>query len=195
MTDLFDEGEGATPLDPDEREGLKVSWVTFRRDLNQVEQDNIVKATTWAFRARHGNILTIAFVKGLHKRMFGEVWTWAGTCRTTAKNIGVEAYRIETELKRALDDVAFWIENETYSADEIAVRLHHQLVLIHPFPNGNGRWARLMADILIVSLGDDRFTWGRQNLVSSEEARRVYIDALHRADNHDITALLAFART
>jgi Fic-DOC domain mobile mystery protein B len=195
MSDLFDSAEGATPLDPDEREGLRLSWVTSRGDLNRAEQANIEKATVWAMRTRHRDILSVPFVVGLHKGMFGDVWTWAGTYRTTRKNIGIEAFLIPVELAKSLDSARYWIENETYNPDEIAVHLHHQLVSIHPFPNGNGRWARLMADVLIVSLGGERFTWGRGSFGSSGKARAAYIEALREADRHDIEPLLAFARS
>lgn len=195
MTDLFDEGEGATPLDPDEREGLKVSWVTFRRNLNQVEQDNIRTATVKAMRSPAPNLLSEDYLTDLHRQMFGDVWTWAGKYRTTAKNIGVDAVQIQIELRRLLDDVKFWLENKTWAPDEIAIRFHHRLVQIHPWPNGNGRWARLAADLLIRQLGGERFTWGRKSLGPSGKARRAYIAALREADGHDMESLIAFSRS
>lgn len=195
MSDLFDEGEGATPLDPDEREGLKVSWVTFRRDLNQVEQDNIQKATVKVMKSHAPNLLSEVHLRDLHHQMFDDVWIWAGKYRTTAKNIGVDAVQIPIELRRLLDDVKFWIENETWQPDEIAVRFHHRLAWIHPWPNGNGRWARLAADLLVRQLGGERFTWGRKNLGPSGEARRAYIAALQEADGHNTKPLLVFARS
>lgn len=195
MSDLFDEGDGATALDPSEREGLRVSWVTFRRDLNQVEQENIERATVQVMRKPPKDLLDTDYLIGLHRVMFGDVWTWAGKFRTTAKNIGVDAIQIPVELRRLIDDVRFWIENETYSPDEIAIRFHHGLVLIHPFPDGNGRWARLATDMLARELGGERFTWGRINLGPSGEARRAYIAALREADNHNVVPLVEFARS
>jgi Fic-DOC domain mobile mystery protein B len=140
-------------------------------------------------------VLDVVFLKNLHKRMFNQVWRWAGNYRTTGRNIGVEAYRIDTELHQLLSDVRFWIANTTFLPDEIAIRFHHRLVSIHPFPNGNGRHARLAADLLIIQLGDRRFTWGSESLTDPAGTRHNYIEALRTADNHDIRALLAFART
>ena len=120
----------------------------------------------------NGKCWTERFLCNLHKRMFGDVWKWAGKYRATPRNLGVEPWKIQTEIFQLLDDVRYWIENRTYAPDEIAVRFHHRLVAIHPFPNGNGRWSRLAADLLIVTLGGVRFTWGRANLQTAGEVRR-----------------------
>ena len=116
-------------------------------------------------------MLNEPFLLNLHKRMFGKVWTWAGTLRKGERNIGVAAYRISTELRTTLDDVRYWIEHETYPPDEIAVKFHHRLVWVHPFLNGNGRHARLAADLLAVALGRPRFSWGRTSLVEAASTR------------------------
>ena len=127
--------------------------------------------------------------------MFGRVWRWAGRFRTTGKNIGVPAYRIRTDLQELINDCSCWIENGTYEPDEIAARFHHRLVQIHPYPNGNGRHARLAADVLLTRLGRPRFTWGSKNLVDSSETRTRYVHALRAADRHDYAPLLAFVRS
>ncbi len=152
MTDLLDEQEDAsTPLTEKEREELIPSYITLRSELNEAEQANVLEAEEWAF-ARKRDVLDKKFLKNLHKRMFGRVWRWAGKFRHSAKNIGVDAYRIPNDLRHLLDDCHYWIENGTYDPDEIATRFHHRLVLIHPFPNGNGRHARLAADLMLTAL-------------------------------------------
>lgn len=195
MTDLFDERDDTTPLEPGEREGLLQTWIATRADLNAAEQANIDAAAAWARRRRRRDILTEGFVRALHRQMFGEVWAWAGTYRRTARNIGVDAYRIPGEVAQLLDDVRFWLANGTYPPDEIAVRLHHRLVAVHPFPNGNGRHARTMADLLVQQLGNAPFSWGGEDLTDIGGKRRRYIESLQRADRHDIGPLLAFARS
>jgi Fic-DOC domain mobile mystery protein B len=197
VTDLFQEPDDATPLEPEERLGLKQSWITHRSDLNEAEQDNIIKGAAWARarRQRNRDLLTPDFANTLHKRMFGDVWDWAGTYRLTERNIGIEAHRIANDLGMMFDDVRYWVDNKTFPPDEIAVRLHHRLVAIHPFPNGNGRHARMMADLLIERLGGQSFTWGGGGgLHDVGELRAQYIAALRAADNHDISLLLQFAR-
>ena len=198
MTDLFQEPEDATPLPPEERAALRQSWITKRADLNEAEQENIVKGAAWA-RGRRGrkpvDLVTVDFALSLHKRMFGDVWKWAGAYRQTPRNIGIEPYRIPAEMPMIFDDIRYWVENGTYLPDEIAVRLHHRLVAIHPFPNGNGRHARLMADLLIEKLGGRPFSWGGGRLADVGELRARYVAALQAADNHDIGPLLAFARS
>ena len=194
MSGPFEADDAATPLTPEERNGLIPTYLTLRGELNELEQQNIADADRWSF-GRKRNVLGEPFLRGLHRRMFNRVWRWAGKYRTSERNLGIESYRIETELHQALGDVRYWIDHKTYVPDEIAVRFHHRLVSIHPFPNGNGRWSRLAADLLSVSLGGERFTWGRANLQAPGDVRRRYIDALKAADNHDVAPLLAFARS
>ncbi|WP_312218216.1 mobile mystery protein B [Brevundimonas sp.] len=192
---LFDaEDDAATPLTPDERAQLIPTYITTRAQLNEAEQANIADADLWAFR-RKRDVLNEAFLLNLHKRMLNGVWKWAGSFRQTERNIGIQAYRIGVELRQLLDDVRYWVEHQTFSPDEIAVRFHHRLVFIHPFPNGNGRHARLAADLLAVQLGQERFSWGSANLVTADETRATYVAALKAADAHDIGPLLAFARS
>lgn len=198
MTDLFQEPEDATPLTPQEREGLRQSWITHRRDLNEAEQQNIVIGAAWARRQRGlspHKILDEGFSRRLHGRMFGDVWDWAGAYRQSERNIGVTPYRIASDLAVLFDDVRFWVANATYPVDEITVRFHHRLVSIHPFPNGNGRHARLIADLLIEQLGAASFSWGGGGLADVGELRARYVSALRAADDHDIRPLVAFARS
>ncbi|MEN3952197.1 mobile mystery protein B [Iodidimonas sp. SYSU 1G8] len=192
---LFDEDDEAnTPLEPDEREGLIPAYITLRRELNEAEQVNIAGAVKW-LSSRRRNVLDEKFLRQLHKRMFGDVWRWAGGYRKTARNIGVEAYRIGTDIAQAIDDARYWVEHATFPPDEIAIRFSHLLVAIHPFPNGNGRFSRLVGDLLAQQLGRPRFSWGSANLIDPNETRKAYVVALRAADNHDFTALVAFARS
>jgi Fic-DOC domain mobile mystery protein B len=199
MTDLFDVEDGQTELTPEEKKGLKPTYITYRAELNEAEQANIVQAQRWLFGRRLKlNLVDLAkqdFVCEVHRRMYGEVWEWAGTFRTTDRNIGVDFYQIYPAMRVFLDNARVWLEYSSYPPDELAVRFHHRLVEIHPFPNGNGRLSRLMADRIAVSLGQPRFSWGRQQLVQVSEIRTRYIQALRQADQHDIRPLLDFARS
>lgn len=192
---LFDdEDHAATPLTPEEREGLIPTYIALRHELNEAEQIGIEEADRWA-SARRRDVLDERFLRGLHHRMFGDVWRWAGEPRLTERNIGIDAYRIGPELRLLIEDARFWIDNGSYPPEEIAVRFHHRLVAIHPFPNGNGRLSRLAADLLAVQLGLDRFSWGSANLVEAKATRKAYVEALRAADGHDIGPLLAFVRS
>jgi len=186
--------DGNTLLNAEEREQLIPSYITLRHELNEAEQVNIGLAQHWA-GARTRDVLDRDFLSELHRRMFGDVWRWAGQYRTTARNIGVDAHKIASEMQLAIDDARYWAEHATYPADEIAVRFSHRLVAIHPFPNGNGRFSRLVGDLLALRFGQPPFTWGRTSLVSTGETRSQYIAALRAADNHDIRPLLLFARS
>src|SRR5579863_6704010 len=180
MTDFFHADDDATPLTPTDLDALIPTHVTLRSELNELEQQNIAEADRWAF-TRKRRVLDEAFLRGLHRRMFNRVWRWAGVYRTSERNLGVAPYRIEPELRQIMDDARYWIDHKTYAPDELAVRFHHRLVTVHPFPNGNGRWSRLSADLLIVQQGGKRFTWGRASIQADSNARRSYIEALHAA--------------
>lgn len=193
---LFEADDAATPLTADERNGLIPSHITLRRELNEYEQANILDGETWALKRRR-NVVDEDFLRRLHKEMFGKVWKWAGEyTRESGRSIGVDASHIRTEMRNLIGDVNYWIEKKTYSPDEIALRFHHRLTAIHPFPNGNGRLARLAADLLAEKLGVSRFTWGRGSIATVGTAVRTnYVQALRAADRHDIALLLAFARS
>lgn len=192
---LFDEDDDAnTPLTAEEREGLIPSYITLRRELNEAEQANIAAALKW-LSSRKRNVLDEKFLRTLHKRMFGQVWKWAGDYRRTARNIGVDAWRIPMDVAQAIDDAKFWITNQTYPPDEVAVRFSHRLVAIHPFPNGNGRFSRLVGDLLAKQLGRPPFSWGSASLVDATTTRKAYVAALRAADQHDLAALVLFARS
>jgi Fic-DOC domain mobile mystery protein B len=194
----FDYIDGQTPLDEDEKEGLLIQTIATRGELDEFEQQNIEQAVQWTLGRsfKPDSILTEAFIKTLHKRMYGNVWKWAGEFRKTNKNIGVDKWQVQTQLRQLLDDARFWIENETYPPDEIAVRFKHKLVSIHCFANGNGRHSRLMADIIIEKIYKlPVFTWGAANLVKQGDTRMEYINAIKAADGGDTRALLAFARS
>ena len=191
---LLDADHAATPLTPDERDGLIPNYITLRSELNEAEQLGVLAADAWAF-ARRRPVLDEKFLRNLHKRMFGAVWRWAGHYRRSDRNLGVEAYRIPANMALLLDEARYWTGHDTYPPDEIAARLHHRLVLIHCYPNGNGRHARLAADLLLARLGLPRFSWGIANLTAPGEARRTYIGALRAADGQDYAPLLAFVRS
>lgn len=189
--------DGQTPLDEDEKEGLIVKSITTQGELDELEQLNIEKAVIWTIskKFRKEEILSEYFVKELHSKMYGDVWKWAGQFRTTGKNIGVDWFVIGIELKCLLDDTLYWIENKTYTPDEIAIRFKHRLVSIHCFPNGNGRHSRLMADLIIEAIfGMPVFSWHHSNMVKPDETRKQYISAVKLADAGEIEPLLEFAR-
>jgi Fic-DOC domain mobile mystery protein B len=191
---LIEEDKASTPLTEEERAELIPSYITLRSELNEAEQRNILEAEEWAFKQER-NVLSEDFLKALHKRMFGKVWRWAGKIRQSERNIGVVAYRITTDLRELINDCQYWVDHHTYEPDEIAARFSHQLVYIHPFPNGNGRHSRMAADRLLTKLGQQRFSWGRENLVDVGETRQQYIDALHAADRRDYAPLFEFVRS
>lgn len=191
---LGPQDDTATPLSPEERDGLIPSYITLRSELNAAEQDNILEAETWAFRRRR-DVLDETFLNNLHRRMFGHVWRWAGEYRRSDKNLGVEWHCIPVELRQLLEDGRFWVENHSFQPDEIAARFHHKLVWIHCYPNGNGRHSRLAADLLLVSMDQQRFSWGSGNLVDPNKTRQQYVAALRNADGHDYAPLMEFVRS
>lgn len=192
--------DGATPLDPDESDGLIPSHVSTRGELDELEEVNIQEGLRWAFgktlrRGQRADVLTEDFLYELHQKMFGAVWEWAGQVRKTDKNVGIDKFQVRSEVRKLVEDARYWRENEVYAADDLAVRFHHRLVSIHPFPNGNGRHARMAADLLVQQVGRPPFSWGGGGLTNTSDLRSSYIRALRRADKGDLGPLLEFARS
>jgi Fic-DOC domain mobile mystery protein B len=190
---------GATRLDPNETAGLRLTAIATQGELDAFEQANIAQAERWALKTGRRrpavDLLTDAYIRRLHQRMFGQVWRWAGTYRQTDKNIGRTWTQIPAQIRNLCDDVRHWIDNQTYPWDELGARFHHRLVFIHPFPNGNGRHARLMTDVLLHTCGQPLFTWGSRSNAASADLRERYLVALRAADARDHAPLLAFVRS
>lgn len=190
-----DDPPGATPLDAEEFEQLIPTHIATRADLNAAERDNILDARVWAFTRNVMSVdalLQISMVDVIHRRMFDHVWQWAGRRRTRSTNIGVEPAQIVMQLRDALDDATFWHTNVTFGPHEIAVRIHHRLVQVHPYVNGNGRHARFIADLYLHLIGEASLPWkpGESDL---SESRDAYISALREADRGDYSSLIAYA--
>jgi Fic-DOC domain mobile mystery protein B len=198
--DIFSESFGSTPLTEEEKEGLIPRTITMRSELNEAEQENILKAIIWLDRPnmRVEKLLTTKMMKTIHGRMFGQVWLWAKQFRRTDKNIGIAWWDIPTQLDSLLADTLTQLIDTTTSRrskDEIAARFHHRLVQIHPFVNGNGRHARLVTDKFLRIVGEEEFTWGSLSIEDADTVRRNYIHALKDADTHDFSELLRFVRS
>jgi Fic-DOC domain mobile mystery protein B len=190
---LFDQPDNATPVRPEEAQWLRVP-VVDRQQLNEIEAANVAEGRAWAIRSRK-DCFTADYLLELHQRMFANVWNWAGDYRQHEVNIGNTApHEIPVRVREVLDDARYWVEHQSYGPHELAVRLHHRLVLIHPFANGNGRCTRLVADVVIRRLGAEPLTWGSGSLVETGEARAAYMAALTAADGHDYGPLVGFAR-
>ena len=193
---MIEYADGATPLDYDELKGLLPTHITTRGELDFLEMGNINQAIIWSENLKTIDILNINFICKLHKKMFSNVWKWAGKFRKSQKNIGIPYMQIEVELQTLCDDAQAWTDYNTYSPDEFAARFHHRLVFIHPFSNGNGRHARLMADLILEKLFTVKvFSWGGANLTDYNKIREEYISALKLADEHDYSLLLKFVRS
>lgn len=189
--------DGETPLDPDEVEGLKHPHIQTRGELNQLEHHNIQEGYKWlAYQRKHKDLLTEAFLLDLHNKMLGQVWSWAGSFRHTEKNIGVDSLVIGVELRNLLADAKYWIEHGIYSREEFAARFHHRLVKIHLFPNGNGRHARIMTDVILEEVLEvGPIEWGSRTLDVKGEHRQHYISTLRAADSNDYQPLIDFIST
>lgn len=188
------EDDGQTPLDADEAHGLRLAFVATRGDLNAAEATNIADGWRWAeTQLRAGvQITSDEFLREFHHRLFGQVWSWAGTYRSTERNVGIDPVRISSAVRQLFDEVSGWQEYRSYPLDEQAARMHHRLTFIHPFPNGNGRTSRAMGDLLLMSSGKPALAWGAG--LPPAEARARYIAAVRAADGHDFRPLLDFIR-
>jgi Fic-DOC domain mobile mystery protein B len=188
---------GATPLTAEQVKGLRNPFITTHAELNRAEQANIVRARLWARTARSivmPGMLSREFLEELHRRMYGDVWSWAGQQRTVDTNIGVDFPKIAVELHILIDDARYWLDHGTYPPIEYAIRMHHRLVFVHPFPNGNGRLSRFYADLILTRhFKQNRLTWGGGPLGNEDPRRMQYLEALRAADRQDYSSLIGFA--
>ena len=190
--------DGQTPLDEDEKEGLLIQSIATRGELDEFEQQNIEDTIQWSLtrRFKSEQILSESFIQELHKKMYRNVWRWAGEYRKTNKNIGVDKLEIPIALRSLIDDASYWLENNIYDPEEFAIRFKHRLVSIHCFPNGNGRHSRMIADIIVEKIFQQPvFSWGSKSLSDEKESREKYLLALRKADKGDFSLLLKFARS
>jgi Fic-DOC domain mobile mystery protein B len=188
-------GDGHTPLDDGDREALKASYVSTRGELNEAEQENILRVITRRRPPTVDALLNDRYLRELHRAMFGDVWTWAGRYRRRETTIGIDPAQIAVAVRNLVADGRVCVDSGVESHDTIGVRFHHRLVSIHPFPNGNGRHSRLAADYLVRALGQDRFSWGADLALETPDLRQRYLDALRRADDGDLADLVSFARS
>lgn len=194
--------DGNTPLDADAIRGLIPVWVATRADLNEVEAENVASGYAW-LRRNKATIpvqLTVGFASELHRRLFGDVWRWAGKYRTKDLNIGNDWHAITAAVKQLADDFAYRLDETRRPADagaldEACVDYHFRMVSIHPYLNGNGRHARASADALVAALGQPVFTWGSRSIVEPSKTRADYIAALRAAERGDLAPITAFARS
>lgn len=199
---IFSGPEGSTPVEEEQRPFLVNSAISTRAELDSAEQSNIFRATLWLDRTkiRTENLLTQHQFQAIHTKMFEDVWLWAGELRKRETNIGgVPPREIPFKIVDLCRDVQAMLTDTTgipLSKNDVAIRFHHRLVLIHPFVNGNGRHARLVTDKLLTSLGEKKFTWGRSTFPDRKALRDAYLAALRTADSdYKYEQLLEFVRS
>ena len=183
----------ATPLD--DVSGLRLDPLRAytMEEIYFYEAKNITKATLKYLSLVPDKKLApfnTAWLLLLHQEMFGDVWEWAGILRQVELSIGVKAYRVSTEIKKLVDDLAYWEEHKSFDVIEIAARIHHRAVQIHPFRNGNGRWSRMLANIYLKQNGFSPTLWNENLLAKENPHRDDYIKALKKADEGDYEDLI-----
>lgn len=192
---LFDTSDGNTPIDEDEALGLKLTWVRTRGDLNEAEAANILDARRAIRSPAIDDVLDDLWLRQVHRRMFGDVWDWAGTYRRSDRNIGIDWTEVPAAVRNLVQDAQAWFGDDDQQTS--VARFHHRLVAIHPFPNGNGRHSRAAADYLCNALGIAPPTWGARTYADTAELRTAYLAALRTADRdpNDLEPLVDFMWT
>ncbi len=180
-----------TLLTPDDLDGLLPKYITTREELNDAEFRNTAEATKKYFLSRRKLEFTLSGLYQVHKDMFGQVWKWAGKKRLTNKNIGIDKVEIDVELQKLVDDFHFW-KSRDFDLIEISARMHHRLVYIHPFNNGNGRWARFIVNLFLIEHLDSYLDFPEDDLILTTTVRKNYIRALKQADVLNYKPLIHF---
>ena len=187
----FDSIDDATPIN--DISGLIPMHIHSQKELNEWEENNIIYAVKKYLTKRKKIDITISWIKQIHKEMFDKTWEWAGVFRKNNFNLGVDYNQINIELKKLIDDIEYWkSHSNSMNWFEQSVRIHYRLVKIHPFPNGNGRHARLVSDIFLFNNNLTLPTWPTEEMIKQTQIRKEYITALKQADKGDISLLLKF---
>lgn len=185
---------GETPID--DISGLRVKGISTRAQLNAAEAENVLKATLKYLASRPSRRtapFSVAWMLKLHREMFGHVWSWAGEIRTCDLNIGVPYFQVRQELYNLAEDLATW-RKFGHDFVEQAARLHFRSVRIQPFLNGNGRWARMLANILLKQNRSPIVEWPEEVIGTESTVRNEYIAAIKEADGGDDEPLIALHR-
>lgn len=189
----FIDRDGSTPLDPDQIRGIKFSHLVNMGELDEVEDLNIQKGLEWLNRQKGDDYLSMEFLCKLHEKLFGDVWKWAGTFRKVEVNLSkIKYYDVGPQLKMFFEDAKLWIEGGRMSWDEISAEMHHRLIAIHPFPNGNGRTTRIYTEYVQKRNKQAVTSWKASLNHDPKERRRVYIKSLQQADKGDFRPLIEF---
>jgi Fic-DOC domain mobile mystery protein B len=188
----FNDRDGQTVLSSKERGGVLLKHISNMKELDEAEQLNIQKGLLWLMEKKPKTILSERFFKQFHKQLFGEVWSWAGSFRTSEKNIGIDYWGVPTAIHTLCEDCKVWIKHKSYPWPELIARFHHELVSIHPWPNGNGRFSRILTNYLCDLHKQPRPSW--HDHLPPEKRRDAYIDALRAADVRDFDPLIEFMK-
>lgn len=193
----FNVPQGATPID--DLSGLIPEGILTYADLSAVEAENIFQAANKHLHRRKNLTrrgFTEDYVRKVHRDMFGSVWTWAGSYRQSNYNLGVPVELIRDEIQKLSDDQRYWDSSlaNSMSILERAVRIHHRLAWIHPFPNGNGRHARMMMDIYLYAHRQPLTLWPSDKMSQDGNERAHYHAALKKADSGDFKDLIEFTK-
>ena len=187
--------DGSTPLDHDQIKGIRFSHLTTMGELDEIEDTNIQKGLEWLHHKDHENFLSMQFLCKLHEKLFGEVWKWGGKFRTVEVNISkYRAHDVGPQLKNFFEDIRLWIDGKKMNWDEISAEMHHRLVTIHPFPNGNGRTTRIFTEYAQKRFGQKVTSWKSSMSSTPKDRRDLYIKALRCADKGDFSLLIEFMK-
>lgn len=185
---------GETPIDPSH---LKDRSITTRLELYRAEALNIRKAHVKYLAATPSKRLApfdYSWLLRLHQEMYGDVWTWAGQLRQEDLNLGVTWSQVSEQVFALIEDLHCWGKSGMPLLEQ-AVQLHYRAVWIHPFKNGNGRWARLLANIWLKRHKGPLVLWPEETIAHESVVRNDYLQALKSADGGDFGPLLMLHAT
>ena len=179
---LFKDRGGQTPLPPELQKGLISKNVQTIGELDEYEEQNIAEGMVW-LEDSNANSLNYSFWLRLHKKLFGNVWNWAGEIRSHDLGNADFLYpeKVRPALMQLIGDAEYWFKNDTYPKKETIARIHEKLLTIHPFANGNGRWSRILTEYICKQNKIDIPKWNLKSKDDPQKRRKEYIEAVELA--------------
>lgn len=191
---LFQHRDGQTPVEPDYHKDLIPSGIQNWAELNEHEEQNIALGLSWLEKQENADPIDVIFWKKLHKQLFENVWVWAGKIRTIelGNDEFVPLKQVQTKIRELEDDLLFWLQESKLDGDNVAARFHEKLLTIHPFVNGNGRWARILTNHVCERTGLPIPSWS-DSTADQQLRRDSYIAAVRSARlDHQFQPLIDF---
>lgn len=176
--------EGEYQPSSNEQVLMNLLGITLPEEMNEVELGLLVQIyENVLVEDLPDRVLTVEDLKNWHRRWLGNVYEWAGHERSVNMGKGGFSFAAAGQIPRLLEQfeqncLQRWTPCHGLDSEGLVEAIavtHVELILIHPFREGNGRLSRLLADVMAVQAGHDPLDYS-----AWETNKDAYIGAIHQ---------------